>query len=165
MAKRTRKAGTSKRATKSRKAAAARKPGRPPARGRARGSGLSALNIPAPEPINISPPEVSKKREDLAVLNVMEGARPEAQTIIYVHGIGNKPVASILKCQWDHALFGVDLGDRSRMAYWVNRDFYPRPDGRHLRRFRSGQCRRRRGNHPHDHGPLQGRRRERGRSG
>ena len=50
-----------------------------------------------------------------------------ANTIIYIHGIGNKPIASILKCQWDTALFGTALGDRSRMAYWVNRDFYPEP--------------------------------------
>ncbi len=51
-----------------------------------------------------------------------------ARTIIYVHGIGNKPIASILKCQWDRALFGFDLGERSRMAYWVNRTFYPSPE-------------------------------------
>ncbi|MBG0792349.1 S8 family serine peptidase [Methylocystis sp. H62] len=51
----------------------------------------------------------------------------KTNTIIYVHGIGNKPVASVLKCQWDNALFGTRLGDRSRMAYWVNRDYYPRP--------------------------------------
>ncbi|MBZ9757302.1 S8 family peptidase [Mesorhizobium sp. ESP6-5] len=50
-----------------------------------------------------------------------------ANTIVYVHGIGNKPKASVLKCQWDTALFGTQLGDRSRMAYWVNRDFYPAP--------------------------------------
>lgn len=50
-----------------------------------------------------------------------------ANTVIYIHGIGNKPVASILKCQWDTALFGTNLGDRSRMAYWVNREFYPEP--------------------------------------
>jgi subtilisin family serine protease len=50
-----------------------------------------------------------------------------ANTVIYVHGIGNKPKASILKCQWDNALFGVQLGDRSRMAYWVNRRYYPTP--------------------------------------
>jgi hypothetical protein len=50
-----------------------------------------------------------------------------ANTIVYVHGINNKPPASVLKCQWDTALFGVQLGDRSRMAYWVNREYYPRP--------------------------------------
>ena len=61
-----------------------------------------------------------------ASLTVNEGVAPEVQTIIYVHGIGNKPRASVLKCQWDLALFGVQLGDRSRMAYWVNREYYPR---------------------------------------
>jgi subtilisin family serine protease len=52
----------------------------------------------------------------------------KARRIVYVHGIGNKPIASILKCQWDTALYGFDLGDRSRMAYWVNRERYPKPD-------------------------------------
>jgi subtilisin family serine protease len=51
----------------------------------------------------------------------------DARTVIYVHGIGNKPIASILKCQWDTALFGFDVGERSRLAYWVNREFYPDP--------------------------------------
>jgi subtilisin family serine protease len=50
-----------------------------------------------------------------------------ARTIIFVHGIGNKPVQSVLKCQWDNALFDFDLGERSRLAYWVNREFYPDP--------------------------------------
>lgn len=51
----------------------------------------------------------------------------KARTIVYVHGIGNKPEPSILKCQWDHALFGFDLAERSRLAYWVNRGYYPDP--------------------------------------
>jgi subtilisin family serine protease len=51
----------------------------------------------------------------------------EANTIVYVHGINNKPPAAVLKCQWDTALFGTPIGDRSRMAYWVNRDYYPNP--------------------------------------
>jgi hypothetical protein len=51
----------------------------------------------------------------------------DACTVVYVHGIGNKPIESILKCQWDHALFGYDLGARSRLAYWVNREYYPSP--------------------------------------
>ena len=49
------------------------------------------------------------------------------RTLVYVHGIGNKPLASILKCQWDEALFGFGLGERSRLAYWVNRAYYPSP--------------------------------------
>ena len=51
----------------------------------------------------------------------------KAKTIIYVHGIGNKPREDVLKCQWDRALFGFELGERSRLAYWVNRIFYPNP--------------------------------------
>jgi subtilisin family serine protease len=50
-----------------------------------------------------------------------------ATTIVYVHGIGNKPPASVLKAQWDNALFGFDVGERSRMAYWVDRERYPVP--------------------------------------
>ena len=50
-----------------------------------------------------------------------------AQTIVYVHGIGNKPIESTLKCQWDHSLFGFDAGARTRLAYWVNREYYPLP--------------------------------------
>jgi subtilisin family serine protease len=50
------------------------------------------------------------------------------RTVIYIHGIGNKPKPSILKCQWDRALFGVPQHDRTRMAYWVNREYYPNPE-------------------------------------
>ena len=49
-------------------------------------------------------------------------------TVVYTHGIANKPPASVLKCQWDRALFGTGLGQRTRMVYWVNRDRYPDPD-------------------------------------
>ena len=50
-----------------------------------------------------------------------------ATTIVYVHGIGNKPPASVLKAQWDQALFEFDLGEKTRMAYWVDRERYPMP--------------------------------------
>lgn len=39
---------------------------------------------------------------------------------LYIHGIGNKPVASTLKCQWDQRLFRTRMGQRTRMAYWVD---------------------------------------------
>lgn len=55
------------------------------------------------------------------------GDAGKARTLIYVHGIGNKPIPEVLKCQWDEALFGFNLGERSRLAYWVNRIFYPEP--------------------------------------
>lgn len=58
---------------------------------------------------------------------VKAGQPTDVQTIIYVHGIGNKPPPSVLRCQWDTALFGHPMGDRSRMAYWVDRDRFPRP--------------------------------------
>ncbi len=57
-----------------------------------------------------------------------DGAAPEVGTVVFVHGIGNKPEASILKCQWDTALFGSPMGDRTRMGYWVNRERYPIPE-------------------------------------
>jgi hypothetical protein len=58
--------------------------------------------------------------------------KARAKTIVYVHGIGNKPPASALKVLWDTALFGRDLGDKSRMAYWVNREYYPAPEAASL---------------------------------
>lgn len=57
-----------------------------------------------------------------------EGSSPEVGTVVYVHGIGNKPLASVLKCQWDTALFGAPMGDRTRLAYWVDRTRYPVPE-------------------------------------
>jgi hypothetical protein len=50
-----------------------------------------------------------------------------ARTIIYVHGVGNKPEESVLRCQWDRALMGFGLGERSRMAYWVQVDRHGPP--------------------------------------
>ena len=50
----------------------------------------------------------------------------QAITIIYVHGIGNKPAPAVLKRQWDQALFGVDMGARTKMAYWADIR-YPHP--------------------------------------
>ncbi len=61
-------------------------------------------------------------------VKIAAGGQAEAKTIVYIHGIGNKPPASVLKCQWDMALFGIQLGDRSRLAYWVNREYYPSPE-------------------------------------
>lgn len=46
--------------------------------------------------------------------------------ILYVHGIGNKPPAELLRRQWDEALFGRAMGTTSRMAYWAPLR-YPKP--------------------------------------
>jgi len=69
-----------------------------------------------------------KQLSSFTTLLTKEGNAPEVGTVVYVHGIGNKPVASILKCQWDSALFGAAMGDRTRLAYWVNRNRYPEPE-------------------------------------
>ena len=39
--------------------------------------------------------------------------------VVYVHGNGNKVRSELLKSQWDRALFGSDMADLSRMAYWA----------------------------------------------
>ena len=56
------------------------------------------------------------------------GGEPlKARTAAYIHGIGNHPEEQVLVVRWDRALFGKDMGDRTRMAYWVNRARYPQP--------------------------------------
>ena len=42
----------------------------------------------------------------------------EHPLVLYVHGIGNQPPPEVLKREWDLALFGKEMGDRTRMAYW-----------------------------------------------
>ena len=59
---------------------------------------------------------------------IMAAAQGQARTVIYVHGMGNKPGAEVLRCQWDHALFGRAMGERTRLAYWVSRERYPTPE-------------------------------------
>jgi PGAP1-like protein len=45
---------------------------------------------------------------------------PATPTVIYVHGAGNKPPADDLKRAWDLDLFGHDMGERTRMAYYAD---------------------------------------------
>ena len=45
---------------------------------------------------------------------------PATPTVIYVHGAGNKPPADELKRAWDLDLFGQDMGQRTRMAYYAD---------------------------------------------
>lgn len=40
--------------------------------------------------------------------------------VIYVHGIGEQEAPARLKQQWDLALFGRELHERSQMAYWAD---------------------------------------------
>lgn len=41
-------------------------------------------------------------------------------TVIYVHGLNNKPELAVLKRDWDMALFRCDMGAATRMAYWAD---------------------------------------------
>ncbi len=54
---------------------------------------------------------------------------PTARTVIYCHGISNMPPEGVLRSEWDRALFGADQGERTRMAYWVDRERYPEAAG------------------------------------
>ncbi len=40
--------------------------------------------------------------------------------VVYIHGIGQQSKPADLKLEWDLAIFGRDLGARSRMAYWAD---------------------------------------------
>lgn len=41
-------------------------------------------------------------------------------TVVYIHGAGNKPPRDELKRSWDQDLFGRDMGQRTRMAYYAD---------------------------------------------
>ena len=41
-------------------------------------------------------------------------------TVVYVHGAGNKPPPDTLKLAWDQDLFGQDMGQQTRMAYYAD---------------------------------------------
>lgn len=56
-----------------------------------------------------------------------QSAPGDARTIVYVHGVGNKPTEDVLRCQWDQALLGFGLGERSRMSYWCQGDRHGPP--------------------------------------
>ncbi|HUQ81462.1 MAG TPA: S8 family peptidase, partial [Gemmatimonadaceae bacterium] len=107
------------------------------ARKRARATRPSAAKAPKPTMKTTAKPAAKSaattaatKRAKAVDAILKPEATPEpsgAATIVYIHGIGNKPPASVLKGQWDQALFEFDLGERTRMAYWVDRERYPAP--------------------------------------
>jgi subtilisin family serine protease len=82
-----------------------------------------------PPPRRRRPPSSARRSfaKSTDAVQPLRTAAAKAEVVVYVHGILNKPRPSVLKCQWDNALFGVDMGDRTRMAYWVNRTYYPTP--------------------------------------
>jgi len=83
------------------------------------------MNVRSPQPAS---PHVTF-HEQQPLPTPLPGGAPHhgtpVRTVVYIHGIGRQPSGDILKSQWDKALFGCDIGERSRMAYWMNRDYYP----------------------------------------
>ena len=71
-------------------------------------------------------PAFSRSRQTRRIDRASADA-PKARTAVYIHGIGNHPEEQVLIVRWDRALFTKDMGDRTRMAYWVNRARYPQP--------------------------------------
>jgi len=65
------------------------------------------------------------------------GQPPAVGTVIYIHGIGNKPEAAILKCQWDRALFGAEMGDPHAARVLGRSRALSEPGGGHLCRRRA----------------------------
>ncbi|HEX5687468.1 MAG TPA: S8 family peptidase [Ideonella sp.] len=57
--------------------------------------------------------------------------------VVYVHGIGRHAPPDQLKIEWDLALFGKDLGPRSRMAYWSDL-LHPASKARAAKRRKAG---------------------------
>jgi hypothetical protein len=50
----------------------------------------------------------------------LAGVEAHESIIVYVHGVGRHAPPDALKLEWDLALFGKDMGERSRMAYWAD---------------------------------------------
>lgn len=117
-------AGAAQRAQKTTPARAA--PARPATASRSNVSAPGGASRPASATRAATPPA----RTALRPKATGEGslAQGQARTVVYIHGIGNKPPAEVLRCQWDRALFGRAMGERTRMAYWVNRERYPSPE-------------------------------------
>lgn len=58
------------------------------------------------------------KRTRRTAAAAQPAAEPPQSLVVYIHGVGEHPPAPDLKLQWDLALFGRDMGEHSRMAYW-----------------------------------------------
>lgn len=61
--------------------------------------------------------------------------------VVYIHGIGPKPQPEMIRLMWDLALFGRQMGDQSRMAYWadlLHGDKYANVEGRSKQSLHAG---------------------------
>ena len=77
--------------------------------------------------------KTSKQSTDQAtpmIQPLFMGGENKIPTVVYIHGIANKPAPSVLKREWDFALFECDMAERTRMAYWADIRYpQPRPTG------------------------------------
>jgi subtilisin family serine protease len=73
-----------------------------------------------------TPTRKTAGKKSTRTVKALDASEPQSLTVIYIHGIANKPAPALLKREWDQALFGVDMGARSRMAYWADIR-YPQP--------------------------------------
>jgi hypothetical protein len=67
-----------------------------------------------------SPPAKSAAKRPAARASKVHATSARGPSIIYVHGIGDKPAPDTLKREWDLALFGREMEARTRMAYWAD---------------------------------------------
>src|SRR5262247_2320040 len=72
-------------------------------------------------PRMVPPPRVGDRSARQRAADVEAGP-----VVVYIHGIGNKPAPAVLKRQYDQALFGIDMGSKTRLAYWADIR-YPQP--------------------------------------
>jgi subtilisin family serine protease len=71
-----------------------------------------------PKPSSATRKQAPRKSAAAKSASAGTAAVSHESLVVYVHGIGQHPPAARMKLQWDLALFGRDLGARSRMAYW-----------------------------------------------
>jgi subtilisin family serine protease len=103
-------------------------PSRKPTKSASRAKPVKSGTVtPLASPARRPAPDLEGVRAKFLQALASDGSAPEVAAVVFVHGIGNKPMPSVLKCQWDRALFGAPMGDRTRMSYWVDRDRYPHP--------------------------------------
>ena len=60
----------------------------------------------------------SNRRERTRTIRKRAGTDPGI--VVYIHGIGAQSPADQMKLNWDIALFGRDMGEKSRMAFWAD---------------------------------------------
>lgn len=91
------------------------------------------------QPAKKKPPAAKRQAVKKATKRASAATDRHESIVVYVHGIGRHAPPDQLKLEWDLALFGKDLGARSRMAYWADLLHPPAgPAAKAVRRSRTG---------------------------